>query len=86
MVYVTEPGEEYYMHMFLWRVVPFSFKLGAEIESVDLTLKKVQKTNDHDCVKNYDYMGKQYFSLELYVCIYLCVFILAKFYKLIDKC
>ena len=61
LVYVTEPGEEYYMHMFLWRIIPFSFKLGAEIESVDLTLKKVKKTNDQNCAKNFDYMGTHIF-------------------------
>ena len=59
MVYVTEPGEEYFMHMFLWRVNPFSFKLGADIEAVDLTLKKIQTIKDTKCEdnKNYDYIG-----------------------------
>ena len=59
LVYVTEPGEEYFMHMFLWRVIPFSFKLGADIEAIDLTVKKTQTTKDIKCDDNdnYDYIG-----------------------------
>jgi hypothetical protein len=47
------------MHMFLWRVIPFSFKLGADIEAVDLTVKKTQTTKDIQCDDNdnYDYIG-----------------------------
>ena len=59
VVFVTEPKEVYYMHMFLWRTIPFSFKLGAEIEAVDLTLQKVERTKDLNCDtnENYDYIG-----------------------------
>ena len=66
MVYVTEPGEEYYMHMFLWRVNPFSFKLGADIEAVDLTLKKIQTIKDTKCDANENY---NYIGIHLYKCV-----------------
>ena len=60
LVWITEPGEEYFMHMSLWRDVPFTFKLGKSIESSDLTLKKVVKTTEDDCNsdESYDYIGK----------------------------
>ena len=41
-IFVTEPGEEYYVHMYLWRINPFSFKLDAKVEAVDLTMKKFE--------------------------------------------
>jgi hypothetical protein len=60
LFWITEPGEEYFMHMSLWRDVPFTFKLGKSIESSDLTLKKVVKTTEDDCNSdaNYDYISK----------------------------
>ena len=63
VVYITEPGEEYYMHMFLWRVIPFSFKLDKDMEAVDLTLKKVVTTRrdiECDANENYNYIGMHY--------------------------
>ena len=61
LVWITEPGEEYFMHMSLWRDVPFTFKFGKSLQSSDLTLKKVVKTKDGDCNsdENYDYISIQ---------------------------
>ena len=58
-VFVTEPGEEYYVHMYLWRINPFSFKWNANLEAIDLTLKKVMSHRDTDCNsdEDYDYIG-----------------------------
>ena len=60
LVWIAEPGEEYFLHMSLWRDVPFTFKLGKSIESSDLTLKKVVKTKNENCNsdEDYDYIGK----------------------------
>ena len=59
-IFITESGEEYYVHMFLWRIQPFSFKLKADVEMVDLTLRKVESHSGSDCNANddYDYVGK----------------------------
>ena len=45
--------------MYLWRTNPFSFKWNANLEAVDLTLKKVETHKDTDCndSKDYDYIG-----------------------------
>ena len=61
LFWIAEPGEEYFMHMSLWRDVPFTFKLGKSHESSDLTLKKVVKTKEDDCNsdESYDYISKQ---------------------------
>ena len=61
-IFVTEPGEEYYVHMYLWRTNPFSFKLDSKVEAVDLTLKKIESHRDTDCNAgdDYDYIGKQF--------------------------
>ena len=58
-IFVTEPGEEYYVHMYLWRINPFSFNLDAKVEAVDLTLKKVESHRDTNCNADddYDYIG-----------------------------
>ena len=59
LIWITEPGEEYFMHMSLWRDVPFTFKFGKSLQSSDLTLKKVVKTKGKDCntEENYDYIS-----------------------------
>ena len=59
LVWITEPGEEYFLHMSLWRDVPFTFKLAKSIESSDLTLQKVVKTKEDNCNsdENYDYIS-----------------------------
>ena len=64
-VYITEPGEEYYIHMFVWRVMPFHFKLEHQTESVDLALKKIVSNSEKDCdaSDNYDYIGNFYPSV-----------------------
>ena len=56
LVWITDPGEEYLMHMSFWRDVPFIFKLGKSLELSDLTLRKVVKTMKEDCNtdENYD--------------------------------
>ena len=61
-VYITEPGEEYYMHIFVWRVVPFHFNLDPNVEVVDLAVKKIVSYNDEDCDanNNYNYIGKNF--------------------------
>ena len=64
MIYVTDPGEEYFMHQYLWRTIPFSFSLGAQIEAVDVTLKKVETHRDENCNADeaYSYIGIPYFQ------------------------
>ena len=59
-IYITEPGEEYYVHMYLWRINPFSFKLAADVEAIDLTVKKKVVHRDTDCIgsDDYDYIGR----------------------------
>ena len=59
LVWITEPGEEYFLHMSLWRDVPFTFKLDKSIESSDLTLKKIVKTKEDNCNSDetYDYIS-----------------------------
>ena len=48
------------VHMFLWRINPFSFKLDAAVEAIDLTVKKVVSYRDTDCngSDDYDYIGR----------------------------
>ena len=61
-VFITEPGEEYFVHLFFWRINPFSFTLDAKEEMVDITLKKVVEYHYDDCNESddYNYIGKQY--------------------------
>ena len=66
-VYVTEPGEEYYIHIYVWRVMPFHLKLDASAYSVDLAVKKIVADSDKDCDarSDYDYIGMHYSKLEV---------------------
>ena len=67
LVWITEPGEEYYLHMSLWRDVPFTFKLDANTESFDITVKKVVKRVNEACNsdENYNYIGsRNFYSLQ----------------------
>ena len=59
-IYITEPGEEYYVNILVWRVMPFHFKLDSDIEIVDLAVKKVVSHQSENCniKKDYDYIGK----------------------------
>ena len=59
-IYITEPGEEYFVHMYLWRINPFSFKLEADVEAIDLTVKKIVSHRNTDCIgtDDYDYIGR----------------------------
>ena len=70
-VYITEPGEEYYVHIFVWRVVPFHFKLDPNIEVVDLTVKKIVSRQNEDCDanSNYDYVGKKFQNILELSCL-----------------
>jgi hypothetical protein len=60
LMWITEPGTEYYMHMYLWRNIPFSFKLNAMTEAVDITVRKTSTKKDTNCnsEENYNYIGK----------------------------
>ena len=59
-MWVTEPGTEYYMHMYLWRNIPFLFKLDATTEAVDITARKISTKKDTNCNsdENYNYIGR----------------------------
>ena len=61
-VYIIESGEEYYVHIYIWRVMPFHFKLDADIEVVDLTVKKIVSYEDGNCNArdDYDYIGENF--------------------------
>ena len=61
--YLVHPGEEFFLHMSLWKTVPFGFKLDGKTEFMDLTMaKQVEKidSSTNDCVDDldYDYVGK----------------------------
>ena len=45
--------------MYLWRITPFSFKLDANLEAIDLSLQKVESHRDSNCNSSddYDYIG-----------------------------
>ena len=60
LMWITEPGTEYYMHMYLWRNIPFSFKFNAMTEAVDITVRMISTLKDTDCnsEENYNYIGK----------------------------
>ena len=61
--YMVHPGDEYFLHMSLWKTVPFGFKLDGKTEFMDLTMaKEVEKrdSSTSDCVDDleYDFIGK----------------------------
>ena len=62
LIWITHPGEEYFLHMSLWRDVPFTFKLEKQIAAGDITLKKVVKKEVENCNSRieYDYTGQKY--------------------------
>ena len=64
LIWITHPGEEYFLHMSLWRDVPFTFKLEKQIASADITFKKVVKTEVEKCNSSleYDYIGRSLVS------------------------
>ena len=62
LIWITHPGEEYFLHMSLWRDVPFTLKLEKQIAAGDITLKKVVKKEVENCNSRieYDYTGQKY--------------------------
>ena len=61
--YMVHPGEEFFLHMSLWKTVPFGFKLNAKTEFMDLTIEKqveIIDSSTNECVDDmaYDYVGK----------------------------
>ena len=41
---MVHPGEEYFLHMSLWKNVPFGFKMNEQTESMYVTVtKQVEK-------------------------------------------
>ena len=61
--YMVHPGEEFFLHMSLWKTVPFGFKLNAKTEFMDLTVEKqveIIDSSTNECVDDmaYDYVGK----------------------------
>ena len=59
LIWVIEPGEEFYMNMYLWRTIPYSFTLEADVDEIDLTVKKIVTVRDVECnsEESYDYIG-----------------------------
>lgn len=59
LVWLTFPGEEYFLHMSLWREAPFRLKIDKQTESADLAIQKVVRKEFDGCNMNidYDYMG-----------------------------
>ena len=59
--YMVHPGDEYFLHLSLWKTVPFGFKLDGKTEFMDLTMaKEVEKKDSNaNCVDdlNYDFVG-----------------------------
>ena len=47
MFYMVEPGEEYNLHMSLWKHVPLTFKMDSNTESMDITIKKAVEKRHH---------------------------------------
>ena len=62
LIWITHPGEEYFLHMSLWRDVPFTLKLEKQIAAADITLKKVVQKEVENCNSRieYDYTGHKY--------------------------
>ena len=58
LVWLTFPGEEYFLHMSLWREAPFRLKLDKDTESADLAIRRVVKKEFDGCDMSleYDYM------------------------------
>ena len=58
--YMVEPGEEYFLHMSLWKNVPLAFTMDGKTESMDITLSKQMEKSSDSCVDDlkYDYVGK----------------------------
>ena len=58
---MVHPGDEYFLHLSLWKTVPFGFKLDGKTEFMDLTMaKQVEKRDSSaDCVDDleYDFVG-----------------------------
>ena len=62
MFYMVEPGEEYLLHMSLWKNVPLKFRMDGKTESMDITVTKQIETRDstmNDCNDDveYSYIG-----------------------------
>jgi hypothetical protein len=72
LIWIAEPGTEYYLHFYVWRNVPFSFKLEAETETVDVAVKKISTKKDSTSMKpcnpdeSYDYISKR-ISIGIYL-------------------
>ena len=61
---MVEPGNEYYVHMSLWKNVPLTFKMDGNTEFMDVTLRKVVESRDTgncNSNKDYKYTGNWYF-------------------------
>ena len=50
------------MHMYLFRVIPFSFTFEAKLDAVDITIQKIVKIENEGCNadEDYNYIGKWY--------------------------
>ena len=48
------------MHMYLFRVIPFSFTFEANLDAVDITIQKIVKIENEGCNadEDYNYIGK----------------------------
>ena len=66
LVWLTFPGEEYFLHMSLWREAPFRLKFDKETESADLAIRRVVKKEFDGCDMSleYDYMGVYCYSFS----------------------
>ena len=71
--WITESGQEFYLHMSVWQDIPFTFKMDSKVESIDIAMKKVVWTKNKDCGSpdNSKYIGKpnlkktKYFSINI---------------------
>ena len=58
-IWITEPGQEFYLHMSVWQEIPFTFKMDSKVESIDVAMKKVvwEKSKNCEPSDDYDYIG-----------------------------
>ena len=59
LIWIAEPGDEFYLHLWYWLDIPGGFKLDAVTEEIDIGMKKVIKKKVESCSNKdqYKYTG-----------------------------
>ena len=63
---MVEPGDEYYLHIAIWKTVPFTFTMEENTGAMDIAIQRViveESLEECNSNANYSFIGRLYYNI-----------------------